>query len=564
MPLTKPKGVGEITSVTTPLVHTRSRCSVLSTLLEPDQRCPPWPTAATADAMRTPCGRKPYLRLLDRCFLPALTAFTLGQDLIVLLFLTTFAYLLMHQNRDLPAGAVTISNDDQLSLAMDHIASSGIGIATGKLIAFRCALMIGACLRIVQFLSWKLPFAEAEVSVLPPFLLSTFRQCENHPRASAKLMFASIRPISLSGAPMKLHILALLLVLFAIGCGSNVNPSATSPRSYNGTASVGDFLTITLDPAAHTLTYNNLSNLDTGTIPYTVNSDGTYALNDPTGNLIAAYEVPNYALLVQATKTGPNHDALALVTAVDKGTISTATWAGHGYNYMQFRTSSGGVEVGSAIVDAQGNVSVTGYWPYGSIGQGTGAFNIGNFDASTFHADPSGTFLTIAENNGTSDYVFGTPNGIFAVDTPNGAILGLKKAASKNFDASFAGTYKAIYYQKTGANTGPNNTETGTASLGNATLAITSGRQITISDSQGSILVVATLQPVADTSYLYGQGELGDPCNGLFTFRLIASGFQQDVFVTFMDRAILFSSFRATLPWGSGNTYDYLYGVGLK
>src|SRR5213076_1373230 len=105
----------------------------------------------------------------------------------------------------------TISNDDQFSLAMDHIASSGIGIATGKLIAFRCALMIGACLRIVQFLSWKLPFAEAEVSVLPPFLLSTFRQCENHPRASAKLMFASIRPISLSGAPMKLHILALRL-----------------------------------------------------------------------------------------------------------------------------------------------------------------------------------------------------------------------------------------------------------------------------------------------------------------------------------------------------------------
>src|SRR5213592_3177070 len=70
MPLTKPKGVGEITSVTTPLVHTRSRCSVLSTLLESDQRCPPWPTAATADAMRTPCGRKPYLRLLDRCFHP--------------------------------------------------------------------------------------------------------------------------------------------------------------------------------------------------------------------------------------------------------------------------------------------------------------------------------------------------------------------------------------------------------------------------------------------------------------------------------------------------------------
>jgi hypothetical protein len=72
-----------------------------------------------------------------------------------------------------------------------------------------------------------------------------------------------------------------------------------------------------------------------------VNPDGTCTLNDPTGNLIAAYEVPNYALLVQATKTGPNHDALALVTVVDKGTISMATW-GHSFNYMQFRTSSGG------------------------------------------------------------------------------------------------------------------------------------------------------------------------------------------------------------------------------
>src|SRR2546427_7544480 len=513
MPLTKPKGVGEITSVTTPLVHTRSRCSVLSTLLEPDQRCPPWPTAATADAMRTPCGRKPYLRLLDRCFLPALTAFTLGQDLIVLLFLTTFAYLLMHQNRDLPAGAVTISNDDQLSLAMDHIASSGIGIATGKLIAFRCALMIGACLRIVQFLSWKTALRRGGSECTPSVSVVNFQAMRE---SSASVCQANVcfypADIPIRSPHETPHPRpAARVVRYRLRLERQ--PQRNLPPFLQRDSFCRRLSTITLDPAAHTLTYTNLSNQDTGTVPYTVNSDGTYSLNDPTGNLIAAYEVPNYALLLQATKTGPNHDALALVTTVDKGTISTATWAGHGYNYMQFRTSSGGVEVGSAIVDAQGNVSVTGYWPYGSIGQGTGAFNIGNFDASTFHADPSGTFLTIAENNGTSDYVFGTPNGIFAVDTPNGAILGLKKAASKNFDASFAGTYKAIYYQKTGANTGPNNTETGTASLGNATLAITSGRQITISDSQGTILVVATLQPVADTSYLYGQGELGDPCN---------------------------------------------------
>jgi len=367
--------------------------------------------------------------------------------------------------------------------------------------------------------------------------------------------------------PMRrlLQILLLLSLSFSLACAPVKTSSVTSnsPRSYNGSASVGDFLTITLDPSAHTLTYTNLSNQDEGTIPYEVNSDGTYTLNDPDHNLIAAYEVPNYALLVQAAKAGSTHDQPALITAVGRGNISVSTWANHAFNYMQFRTAAGGVEVGSVSLDAQGNVSVSGYWPYGSVSQGN-AFNQNGFAASSFQADPSGTFLKMADNNGTFDYVFGTGNGIFAVDTPNGAIFGLKKAASKNFDPSFAGTYKAIYYQKTGAATGQGNVESGTPSLGNATLLITSSGQVTIEDEQGNILIVATLHPVADTSYLVGSGELQDPCNGLFTFRVATSNFQQDVFVTFMDRAMLFSSFKATLPWGSGNTYDYLYGVGLK
>lgn len=63
--------------------------------------------------------------------------------------------------------------------------------------------------------------------------------------------------------------------------------------------------------------------------------------------MLSAYEVPNYALLLQAAKTGPSHNAPALLTAVQKGSISVATWAGQGYKYMQFRTSSGGIEVGS-------------------------------------------------------------------------------------------------------------------------------------------------------------------------------------------------------------------------
>jgi len=115
---------------------------------------------------------------------------------------------------------------------------------------------------------------------------------------------------------MRLRTLFVSLSLLAtLGCNStNVAPVSTgsAKRSYNGSASIGDFLAITLDPVALTLTYTNLSNQDTGVVPYTVNADGTYALNDPNHNLLSAYEVPNYALLLQAAKAGPYHDALAL------------------------------------------------------------------------------------------------------------------------------------------------------------------------------------------------------------------------------------------------------------
>src|SRR5712671_1648716 len=130
---------------------------------------------------------------------------------------------------------------------------------------------------------------------------------------------------------MKLRLCVFLVLLMLISACSNMslssNPVSNAARSYNGTASVGDFLSITLDPAASTLSYTNVSNGDSGTVAYTTNSDGTYTLNDPTGNLVAAYEVPNYALLVQAAKTGPNHDSPSLITAVEKGNISLSTWA---------------------------------------------------------------------------------------------------------------------------------------------------------------------------------------------------------------------------------------------
>jgi len=365
------------------------------------------------------------------------------------------------------------------------------------------------------------------------------------------------------------RILAVSAVMICTGCGATLTKApVASSRAYNGTASVGDFLKITLDSTSHILTYINVSNGDYEAVPYTVNSDGTYTLSDPAGNLVAAYEVPGYALLIQAAKTGPTHDAPALVTAVDRGQISMSTFAGHAYNYMQFRTAAGGIEVGSVAINASGVGTNSSYWPYGALNQqnqGGSPFNSGTIDMAQAQLDVSGTFLTVADSGGTFDYVFGTANGIFAVDTANGAILGLKKAASKDFDPSYAGTYKAIYYQKTGASTGVGNVETGTGTLAHATLVVSGLGNVIVSDPQGNTIVQAALTPVADTSYLYGSvGQLNDPCYGIFTFRVDTASSQQDVFVTFMDKAMLFSSFTTPLPYSPGGTYNYLYGVALK
>jgi len=361
-------------------------------------------------------------------------------------------------------------------------------------------------------------------------------------------------------------------LLLLLSCSSTPRTTIATPsaRVYHGTASVGDFMTITIDSNAQTIAYTDVSNGDSGTVPYTVNSNGTYTVTDPAGNLVAAYEVPNYAMVIQAAKTGSTLGTPALITAVESGPISMATFEGQSYNYMQFRTAAGGMEVGSVTVTSQGLGSISSFWPYGTyngMNPGGSPFNTGTIDMTQAQLDSSGTFLKVPEPNNpsVSDYVFGTANGIFAVDTGNGAILGLKKAAGKDFDPTFAGTYVAIYYQKTNASTGVGNVESGTSSLGNASLVVTADGKVTVSDAQGNTMVHATLTPVADVPYLYGtNGELQDPCYGVFTFRVTTTSSQQDVFVSFMNKAMLFASFSANLPWTPGGTYSYFYGVALK
>jgi hypothetical protein len=370
-------------------------------------------------------------------------------------------------------------------------------------------------------------------------------------------------------------LLCFALLAALSGCVSTTSTTTTTPsamnRLYNGTASVGDFLTVTVNSTAQTITYDDISNGETGTaIPYTVNADGSYSIADPAGNLVTAYEVPGYAMLIEAEKMGPNENTMALVMAVESGQISLPAIAGN-YNYMQFRTSSGGISVGSITVSSSSATS-TEYWPYGALNQDDSSFGGQTMSLTTATEDSSGTFITMPAPGGGNATIFGTANGFFIVDTPNGSILGLPQAASSAFDSSFAGTYSGILYQKTNAQNGAGNVETGTPAFDKVSLQVQSSGAATLSDGSGKTIATGTLAPVADTGYLYNgsDSKLTNPCNGVFTFRVNANGVQQDFFVTFVNNngtsAALFSSFWAPTPWAAGNgsyTYNYLYGIGL-
>lgn len=367
---------------------------------------------------------------------------------------------------------------------------------------------------------------------------------------------------------MKTASLALLaFACLLVGCDSATKLTSTPPntvRSYNGTASVGDFLTISIDSSAQTITYKNYTNSATGTVSYTVNSDGTYTISDPNGNLLAAYEVPGFVMMIETAKSGPNQDTPALITAIESVPASITTFAGKNFSYLQLRTAAGGMEAGTISIDGQGNVQHDGYWPFGVFSQNL--FNGGGFSASAVKEDASGDFFTITDSGGSDNVAFGTPSGFFAVDTGNGTILSLPKAATKSFDATTAGTYTTIYYEKANAQTGQGNVETGTPTEGKATITILASGLATITDSKNNVMATGTLAAVADTSYLYNgtASELSDPLYGMFTFRTTTASSQQDVFASFQGNAIIFSSFATGLPVAGYAPYTYFYGVGLK
>lgn len=365
-----------------------------------------------------------------------------------------------------------------------------------------------------------------------------------------------------------------------VGCYPKKNddsaPAAAMSSTYSGTASVGDFLTVSLDRDAHTMHYKNTTNGQDYTVSYTVAADGTYTFADPSGNLVTGYESPGFAMVIEANKAGPHGDTPALITAIQAATVTTDVFKGKEYNYMQFRTNSGGIEVGHVTADAAGSISPNGYWPYGNFQGGAEnqnkVFNNGSIPAAGLTANADHSALLLTEMDGgqvQTDYIFATTGGFLAVDTPNGAIVCMQSRASGDFEAAtMAGSYQAILYEKNGCRTGMNNSETSTSQdivKGTVTFSAT-GRVTVVGENGATVVDNVPLTKFADRADLHGPGKVTDSCNGFFTFTTIdLTGATRDIFVAFMDRSILMSSFVGHPGSGMGSgTYDYFYGLGLK
>ena len=351
-------------------------------------------------------------------------------------------------------------------------------------------------------------------------------------------------------------------------------PSGVGTHRYQTTASVGDFLQITIDKDRHTVSYVNRTNGLAGEgVAYTLDGKGGYVFADPNGHLKAAVELEDSALVVDVDKAGPNKDTHALAIGAATLPISLADLSDRTLNMMQFRTKNGGMEVGNVVLATRGNgltVDLQSYWPRGATSNGEHAFHVGLMGALPIQEGPGEhDFLTLAETQRgvtSVDYVFKTSSGL-AIDMSNGNIVMLDQPASKDMDPASEGNYRALAYRKEGARGGPDDEpEPGALAVGFLDMAVNAAGHVLAFDHDRGILIDDDLVPVPDVPSLTGAGKL-DPARskGIFTLRTHGSSGNRDVFVIFTKNGLLFSSFSPGMSEGGGDApYDYFYGAAVK
>jgi hypothetical protein len=367
-----------------------------------------------------------------------------------------------------------------------------------------------------------------------------------------------------------LSTLVLALAACAGGGGSSSNTSAK--HDYNGTASVGDFLTVTIDHDASVIHWANGTNGEAGQAPFTLGTDGALLVSTDTGQVKKAYEIAGYGVVALDPNAGPSHDRPSPVFLWEKTAATKSEFKAMSLNFLQFR-NSGAFEVGCGSIAADGStLTRSGYLPEQFV-FGQPQFSPGQIlpIRSTPPADPS-TFNGVVlgdRSDGTISFQpyksvipgpDGSPGVLFkagsswVIDVDNGSVFLLDAPTTKDWQASNAGTYHLMGWKVSGMTS----SAAGTGAFFETTVTLDATGHLTVTDPGGGAPTVVSLVPFADDADVSGAGKVDLACNGLFTN---GAGNQTDKLVAgFVGQNLFFGSAKLT----AGPTAEFVYGVALK
>jgi len=384
---------------------------------------------------------------------------------------------------------------------------------------------------------------------------------------------------------MKLPLfLALALLLGFAGCGAQTSTLpevhsrlASGVRTYTGSAASGDFYLFAVHPEGQTINYTDVSSPESGLLSYVVDSDGDYEISDPHQNFSFGSEIVNELFVLDADKSGVGRATPALVVAVPTTTIALSQIAGTSLNYFHLSVTQNGFEIGSLKLDAHGNLTESSYSPYAAIYL-SAPFHSDTFKALAVQSGALNEYLVMRDSSGNTNYIFRSADG-YLVDKPNGTYIAFDKAKTKEFDPSFAGTYRVYLYEDWGVGRAHQRPATSSPCFGIGTLVVNTAGQITLTDSMGNVLASGQLEAVADNPSLLNGGSqsLGDPCYGIFTIdwsdassaearfsrvEPMITAVQKQFFLGFHGNSVVLAGFEAPAPANPESLHNFFYGVG--
>jgi len=364
-------------------------------------------------------------------------------------------------------------------------------------------------------------------------------------------------------------IIALVVIAALVVAGFIFIPAAlaaVTPQNFAASASVGDFVTVTIDHLLKTIAYVNVTNGVTGTVTYTINKDGTYDVTDSTGNITNALEIPGYQIMLLMNKAGPSANEQALVVGVlSDSTTITASSSGE-YNYMKFRTSNGGFLSG-ALVMTNGVMINTGFSSLSRAVQPAESRDVAQTGSANVsaHGTVVVTLPAVVSSNhivpratAAITTVFASGNGFLTIDDDAGSTICMKQAGGAAFSASSAATYTALFYSKPDVMLS-GGTETGAILVGKCSIVVTAAALVTVTNIvTNAVMFSGTVTPFSSDTSIVGSstGMINNPCNGLFRF----TNSTQEFVITFFGKSILFGSVNSV----SSTEYSYFYGAGLS